>query len=239
MRRNAADILQLKSFTWVESTNDRITCVRNETFPSNSYILRSPGGNECILIDPGLDALPIDKKITELQTTPIAILATHGHFDHIGSASFFKKKYNVPLYMHQADMKLLKAANFYIKMARINHVIDTPTVDVVWQNERESVTIVPFHFNIYNFPGHSFGSCVLQYENVLFSGDIIYKKGLGFNNFPGEDRAKLRTSILAMFELFSADAVVLPGHGPSEYLGNIRSGNEDLIAFLSKDDKHE
>ncbi len=214
-------------------TDNLLYKVRNEIFSSNSYILRDNISDCCLLIDPGLDTLAIDKKLTDLNLVPIAILVTHGHFDHIGSVSFFKSKFNIPFYMHEADSKISQSANFYLKIARINHKIETPKPDVFFKEKRETINIGNFELDIFNFPGHTDGSCIIMHNKYLFTGDIIYKKGLGFNNFPGEDKAKLKHSIQAVFETFSSDSLVLPGHGDSEYLINIKNNNQDLINFLN------
>lgn len=214
-------------------TDHTLFKVRNEIFSSNSYILKEKHSDFCLLIDPGLDTQAIDKKLTDLNLKPIAILATHGHFDHIGSVSFFKNKFKIPFYIHEADSKILQSANFYLKIARIDHKIETPKPDVLFKEKKETINIGSIELCIYNFPGHSSGSCIIQHDKYLFTGDIMYKKGLGFNNFPGEDKAKLKRSIQAVFETFSDDSLVLPGHGDSEYLMNIKNNNQDLINFLN------
>ncbi len=216
----------------MESTNKILYSVKNEIFSSNSYILKDKINNSCILIDPGLDTIAINKKIEELNLKPIGILSTHGHFDHIGSVSFFKNKFKIPFYIHEADFKISQSANFFLKIARINHKIEIPKPDFLFKKKQENVTIGKFDLNIFNFPGHSEGSCIIQSNNLLFSGDIIYKNGLGFNNFPGENKANLKDSILKIFEIFPSDSIVYPGHGESEYLMNIKHNNQDLINFL-------
>jgi glyoxylase-like metal-dependent hydrolase (beta-lactamase superfamily II) len=217
----------------VALTDHLLYRVRNEIFSSNSYILREKHNEFCLLIDPGLDTQAIDKKLTELNLKPIAILATHGHFDHIGSVSFFKNKFKIPFYMHEADLKISQSANFYLKIARIDHKIETPKPDVLFKEKKEIIKIGNFELCIYSFPGHSAGSCIIKHDKYLFTGDILYKKGLGFNNFPGEDKAKLKHSIQEVFEMFSDDSLVLPGHGDSEFLMNIKNNNQDLINFLN------
>lgn len=211
--------------------------IRNEVFPSNTYILKNKNNNSCIIIDPGLDVWLIDKIITELNLKPIAIIATHGHFDHVGGVSFFKNKFKIPFYLHEADLKLSKSANFFLKVAHLDIQIETPVPDIIFKVQLETLNIEDFNLTVYNFPGHSPGSCIIKYDNYLFSGDIIYKKGLGFNNFPGENKDQLKESILKIFKTFSWDSLILPGHGEGEYLEKINTNNNDLANFLSKNNK--
>lgn len=214
-----------------------IITIRNEVFPSNTYILKSKNDNSCIIIDPGLDVSLIDKKITELDLKPVAIISTHGHFDHVGGVSFFKMKFKIPFYLHEADLKLSKSANFFLKVAQINIQIETPVPDYFFKGQLETLIIEDFNLAVYNFPGHSAGSCIIKYDNSLFSGDMIYKKGLGFNNFPGENKDQLKESILKIFKTFAGDSLILPGHGEAEYLEKIKANNKDLANFLSLNNK--
>ena len=218
----------------MELIKENIYLIRNKKiFSSNTYIIKNNENFECIIIDPGFDTELITKNIEENYLKPIAIISTHGHFDHIASVCFFKNKFKIPFYMHEADTKILQSANFFLKIARIDHKIETPKPDVFFREKKETINIGNFKICIYNFPGHSAGSCIIQYYKYLFTGDIMYKKGLGFNNFPGENKAKLKHSIQEVFETFSNDSFVLPGHGNSDYLLNIRNNNQDLISFLN------
>jgi len=218
----------------VELTKLGITIVRNELFPSNTYLLKSDRSSDCLVIDPGLDAKKILNKIDELGLKPIAILATHGHFDHIATVSEIKEKFQIPFFMHESDVKLSQSANFYLKLTKINYKITTPSPDYLFKSKKEELTLGDFRLTVYNFPGHSNGSCIIQCHDLLFSGDIVYKKGLGFNNFPGENLSKLKTSIKEVFDSFPQNSIALPGHGEPEYLNKIRSNNTELIAFLNQ-----
>ena len=204
---------------------------KNKIFPSNTYIVTE--GNDCIVIDPGLEKDIILGTLREYRLIPLAVMATHGHFDHIASVSDIKNEYDVPFYLHNNDLKLSQSANFFLKLAKIDLKIKIPFPDVLFKNFSETLTIKKFRINVYNFPGHSNGSCVFQIGDNLFSGDTIYKFGLGFNNFPGEDKVKLRNSILEIFDKFSSNSLVFPGHGDSDQLGSIKVNNKSLLDFLN------
>lgn len=210
-----------------------ISRIKNILFSSNTYLVSDEDEKYCLIIDPGLDELLIDNTIQDLQLIPIAILSTHGHFDHIGGATYFKDKYAIPFYIHESDVKISKSANFLLKIAGIKHKIITPKPDFLFCGKTDTISICNFNLEIYNFSGHSDGSSVIKFENNLFSGDILYKNKLGFNNFPGEDKVKLRESVIKIFEIFSDDSIIYPGHGESEYLGVIKRTNLDLLNFIN------
>jgi Zn-dependent hydrolases, including glyoxylases len=207
--------------------------VKNRFFSSNTYLLINEADNTCIIVDPGLDEETIDKQIELHNLLPIAIICTHGHFDHTGSVSYFKKKYNnIPYYIHEADLKISQSVNFFLKLAKIDKWIDTAVPDFLLKDKTENLKIGSFNLSVYNFPGHTEGSCIIKWDTNLFSGDIIYKKGLGLNSFPGENKIKLKKSIIKLFEFFSEQDMILPGHGDAEYLGLIRKNNSELSDYL-------
>lgn len=209
-----------------------IYCVKNKIFPSNTYILTSDKYNTCLIIDPGLNEELIDKKIVDIGKNPIGIIATHGHFDHIGSVTYFKEKYNISFYLHEKDFKISQSANFFLKIARINHKILTPKPDILIKEQNEIIEIADFKIKVYNFPGHSDGGVIIENEKQLFTGDLFYKNGLGFNGYPGENKTILRKSIIEIFNYFSDDYIVYPGHGEPTTIGFIKKQNSDLIDFL-------
>ena len=218
----------------MELIKEYIYLIRNQNvFSSNTYILKNKINNKSIIIDPGFDFEAIDKLITDNRLVPVAIISTHGHFDHIAGVSFFKNKFNIPFYLHEADLKLSQSANFYLKVAKINYKIETPLPDFLFKSQFENLFIEGFDFRIYNLPGHSMGSCILKNENYLFSGDIIYKKGLGPESIPREDKLALKKSILNIFDTFDDNDLILPGHGFSEYLGIIKNNNLELQNFIA------
>jgi glyoxylase-like metal-dependent hydrolase (beta-lactamase superfamily II) len=186
-----------------------------------------------VIIDPGLDHQAILTAIREWELTPIAILSTHGHFDHIGGVASIQNEYDIPFYLHELDLKLLQSANFFLLVAKIKHRISIPEPSVLFTQKREKIIIGNFSFDIFHLPGHSNGSCAFQFDKYLFTGDILYKTGIGRESMPREDKVILKESIRDIFLNFSDNLLVLPGHGSSEYLGKIKEENSELKLFLS------
>lgn len=208
--------------------------IRNRFFSSNTYLLKKDNSNKCVIIDPGLDSESIHKSILENNLVPIGIICTHGHFDHIASVAYLKKEFgNIPYYLHKADFKIAKSANFYLKLTKIKYWIEYVEPDYIFENTIEEIEIGGFNFTILHFPGHSDGSCVINYKDLLFTGDIMYKSGLGFNNFPGENINILKQSINKIISNFNKHYLVYPGHGDCENLGNITTKNVELVNFLN------
>lgn len=214
------------------STNYSVVQIKNGIFPSNTYIFTDIDTGKSLIIDPGLDREALVHAEKELGLKPVAVLATHGHFDHIGHAAYFQEKYKIPFYLHEKDLKLSQSANFYLKVARLGFNIDTPVPDHLFRGDKYQFSLAGFECTIYNFPGHTPGSCVIQHKENLFTGDIFYKNGLGFNHFPGENPQQLKESIRTIFHAFTEQTNIYPGHGSAATLGTIKSENKELINFI-------
>jgi hydroxyacylglutathione hydrolase len=209
--------------------------VKNRFFPSNTYLLSKEGGNSCIIIDPGVDFESIQQAIHELALEPIAIVCTHGHFDHVGCIVPLKKAFgNLPYALHHKELKLAKAANFFGKLAKLSVWIEYVKPDVLLEGTSGEVSFGSFQIQYENFPGHSDGSCILVLGNSIFGGDLIYSKGVGFNNFPGENKEELKQSILRLCSVYHSLFRIYPGHGESATLAQIQETNQELNDFLKQ-----
>lgn len=205
----------------------------NELFSSNTYLLCNEFDNECIIIDPGMDEVLIDQKITELKLDPIAIISTHGHVDHVGSVSFFYEKYAIPFYLHKEDVKLYRSANFFLKLSKINKFIKIIDPEILLVEKNQKLNINKFCLEIFNFPGHTMGSCIIKYENNIFTGDTLFKTGLYLNKLPGENAELLKESIIEIMNSFDLKSICYPGHGENSALNDIKLTNQDLIRFIN------
>ena len=209
--------------------------VKNRFFSSNTYLLSLKGSKDCIIIDPGVDFESIQGAIIDLGLNPVAIICTHGHFDHVGCIVPLKNAFdNIPYVIHEKELKLIKAANFFVKLAKLNVWIEYSEPDLLLTDLCGEVSFGNFHLCYENFPGHSAGSCILKIGNIIFGGDLIYSKGLGFNNFPGENKNELKQSILRLLAKYQHECIVYPGHGEASTLAMIQKNNQQLNNFLKQ-----
>lgn len=208
---------------------DGVWVVTAGSFPANSYIVAAdvPGG--AVLIDAGLDAGPIDAALEELGLMPAHVFCTHGHFDHVGSAAFFQKKYGAPVYLHRADQKIAAMCNFLLNAMKMADRITLPGFTLVEDGFELPVGAENARYRA--TPGHTPGSCAIRIGDNLFSGDTLYARGVGLSSLPGERPDELRRSIKALWDTIDP-LIVHPGHGRSALGAHIKQQNAELLAFL-------
>lgn len=208
-----------------------VWAVTNGVFASNCYLCETDVPGECFIVDPGLDAAPIEAALAERGLTPRAVLCTHGHFDHAGTAAHFQKQHGCPVHLHERDLKTLRSSNFLLMAFKIPARMQLPEVQPVTDAE-PLVRIGGVTVRYHAVPGHTPGSCAIEHAGSLFTGDTLYSRGVGLSKLPGEDADQLRSSIRSVWARFPDDTVVRPGHGESAAFGWIKQNNTALLGFL-------
>jgi len=209
--------------------------IRNRGFISNTYIALLEEQGNCIVIDPGLDLRRIEETLVHLQVRPVGILCTHGHFDHIGSAAPLQDRFAAPVHLHPDDSGLLARANFLMMICKAEGRIHIPSVDVELV-EGMDLRSGQDTIRVMHAPGHTPGSCLLQFRDVVFTGDTLYRDSAGLVKFPGEDQRILRTSLLRALDYLPDSSLVCPGHGGAGFLHEIKRNNHELNMFLHLSD---
>jgi len=168
-------------------------------YQTNCYIATVDGKD--FIIDPGVGAT---EWVLENVTNPVAILNTHGHFDHVWSNDELQKRLNIPLYIQKEDLPLLSASEW---MPDLPPSTPDVLVDGDKELEIEGVKILYRHF-----PGHCPGCATIEIEDAMFSGDFIFERSIGRTDFPYSSPKDMKKS-LQKFKSIPYDKTVYPGHG--------------------------
>ncbi|MDR0579958.1 MAG: MBL fold metallo-hydrolase [Campylobacteraceae bacterium] len=185
------------------------------TFQTNCYIIFLPKGE--IIIDPGIDAT---KWVESKVITPLAILNTHGHFDHVWSNHKLQESLKIPLYAPKKDVFMLQNDTFGYGMPS-----SKPDFEVDGDQKFDiGGEIVEF----LHFPGHTPGCSVIRIKDAIFSGDFIFKNSIGRTDFPYSSPEDMKKSILKFLE-FRGDLKVYPGHGEST---SVKAEQKNLPSWL-------
>ena len=185
---------------------------------TNCYLLKNKETGEMLIIDPGDNAGKIEQKILEMQGKPIAILLTHGHFDHILAAEEIRKKYNVPIYADQKEEKTLQDARINLTAYQGNGY--TLKADV-YLTDLQVEELAGFSVQMIETPGHTVGSCCyyIQDEGVLFSGDTVFHGSVGRTDFPGGSMSEIVRSLHRLLDALPEETEVYPGHDAATTIG--------------------
>ena len=209
-----------------------VTRVTNREVAANTYLSATEGSATCLLIDPGLDQEAIQATLTERGLRPSAIYCTHGHFDHLGSADHFSRHYDIPVYLHGADVKVARASNFRMLALKLPSRIVVPETFAALDDATaasDGVSVVPA-------PGHTPGSVVLRIGAFAFTGDTIYRDDTWRMAWPEEDGELLEASIRRLWLDLPDETIVYPGHGGSATFGAIKQRNVPMRRMLGLDE---
>lgn len=185
-----------------QATIDRIVVGPVET---NCYILQSQ--NECVVIDPGANGKSLAKAC---PTPPKAILATHGHGDHVGGAKALCTP-NIPFYIAQPDaeraMNASKPGNLGIPYD------DDAPKPTAYLKDGDTITVGSITLTTIESPGHTPGGIVLLGPGFAFTGDTIFAHSIGRTDFPESNPAIMQQTINKLKHTIPPNTILFPGHG--------------------------
>lgn len=185
---------------------------------TNCYLVWNKQTLEAIIIDPADDGTAISDQILELQLKPKYIVLTHGHFDHCLGLLEVKLNFGVPILMHQADQFLLDSLPQRAKHWIHQIVPPAPPVDQ-YLDEGDVIKLGKSTFRVLHTPGHTPGSISLLTDNLVFSGDTLFKGSIGRYDFNYSSYKDLQHSLKRLLEL-PPDMEVYSGHGEMTVIKN-------------------
>lgn len=169
-------------------------------YQTNCYIVSVDGKD--FIIDPGVGAT---EWVKANVTNPVAVLNTHGHFDHVWSNQEVKELLEIPLYTPKGDIPMLTDNSWVPELPP-----SYPDVEVEGDVSTLDIAGIPVTFR--HFPGHCPGCSTIEIGDAMFSGDFIFERSIGRTDFPMSSPQDMKHS-LQRFMTLDFDKTVYPGHG--------------------------
>lgn len=190
---------------------------------TNCHIIENAHNKHCVIIDPAFTSKKLSKFLICNNLQPIAVLLTHGHFDHVGGVKDIVEKYHVPVFGNKMDgAEAAKASK------NIWNVIAKDAIITNFIENGKPISIEDFEFEVLFTPGHTEGSvCYFFDDKYMFSGDTIFCGSIGRTDLKGGDMNKMFQSLNTIKNL-ERNYIILSGHGENTTLFEEKKTNSYL-----------
>ncbi len=185
---------------------------------TNCYVVTI--NNKDLIIDPGINAT---SWVLNNINNPIAILNTHGHYDHVWSNAELQKELKVPLYIPKDDA-------FMLSKCPLGQTPPQSKADIL-VDEDEELIIEGIKVQYRHFPGHTPGNSIIEIEDVWFSGDFLFQQSIGRWDFPFSSREAMIKSLGKAMKV-EEDFTIYPGHGMSTTLKQEQRGMPMWLEYV-------
>ena len=218
-------------------------------FAANCYVIAPADGEECVIVDPGQDALDgIGEILAEHRLKPVAAMLTHGHLDHVWSVAPLCGARDIPAYIHPDDRALLSdpGRGFPLGMGQqlFGGLTFTEPDDVRELADGMTLTLAGVEVVVDHAPGHTPGSVTFRLPpgidgiddpaGTLLSGDLLFAGSIGRTDLPGGDHQTILASLARVCLPLPDETIVLSGHGPGTTIGAERRNNPFLAGLTQE-----
>jgi glyoxylase-like metal-dependent hydrolase (beta-lactamase superfamily II) len=190
---------------------------------ANCFIVGKESAGEGMVIDPGGNSEEIFHAIADTGLDIKIIVLTHGHSDHIAALYDIQDKTGAEVAIHIADADFLEGRGSFSSQFGISY--KTPHQPDRLLREGDKIDISGMSFKVIHTPGHTPGSICLLTDDKVFTGDTIFRRGIGTTLMPGSSRPQLIDSIHKKLMVLPDDTVIYPGHGRETTIGAERRDN--------------
>ena len=197
-------------------------------FTTNCYLITNEDTKETLIVDPSIEHEKIDAQIAAHGLKPVAILLTHGHFDHILLVPQFKAAHgDIPIYGGRDEVPMFTDASMN-GSARVGFPAEF--MPDIFLDDGEELELAGFKIRVIATPGHTEGGVCFYFpeEKILISGDTLFSWDFGRTDLPGGSMEVLVYSIIEKLFRLPDDVEVFPGHEESTDLGTEKKRNSIL-----------
>jgi hydroxyacylglutathione hydrolase len=198
-------------------------------FEENAYLLSDTDGGRAVFIDPGDEGKMLARVVSERRLHLDAIWLTHAHIDHIGGIAALKRHFDVPIYLHPADLVIYERGRDVAQMYALP--FEQPPAPERALAEGDELSLGPYRFRVMHVPGHAPGHVAFVGDGVMFSGDCLFAGSIGRTDLPLADPAQLDASLERLVAM-DPRMRVLPGHGPETTIARERASNPFLTGLV-------
>lgn len=179
---------------------------------TNCFFLINEDTKELLIIDPADHAQGIIEWINKEGLKPVAILLTHGHFDHIMAVEGLRREYGIPMYASKDEVEVLEKPQLNVSTMMGAYV--SMKADVLFA-DGDVLELAGMKLKVISTPGHTIGSVCfyIEEEKMLISGDTLFEASVGRTDFPTGSSRQLIDSIKTRLFVLPEDVNVFPGHG--------------------------
>lgn len=200
-----------------------------------------------MVIDPGEGSeQPLDELLRRHRLDPVAVLLTHGHFDHIFAVTPVCDGHDIPAWIHPEDRVLLsdplRALSTEARQFFGGRVALREPREVRLLADKTALELAGLTLTVDHTPGHTRGSVTFRSgagegpdagSSMLVSGDTLFAGSIGRTDLPGGDHGQMLASLRDKILVLDDETVVLPGHGPQTTIGRERASNPFLHSIAA------
>lgn len=191
---------------------------------TNCYLIINEETKQAVIVDPAACPKKMRDYIQENELEIVAILLTHGHFDHIMGIDGFLKMFKVPVYVHEGDEETINDPRLNQSAVYTNGYTFS---GAQYLRDKQTLKLAGYTFEVIHTPGHTPGGCCyyIADENVLFCGDTLFRCSVGRTDFENSSTSALVHSVREKLFKLPDETIAYPGHMGATKIGYEKTHN--------------